>query len=163
MTAAGRRKHRPCRHRPAGGFPVDSGYFASRAMTLRRCARSSGREPGDIGRTRGRISDRPYQAGLPGRHGRHDALREMGAQAGGARRNRHPAAVEPGFPDRSGGSTSRARHHRRQDLQQRLTYTDFEHVLRAQGITHLLFSGCTTEMSACTRRCARLRPQISSV
>lgn len=26
------------------------------------------------------------------------------------------------------------------------TYTDFEHVLRAQGITHLLFSGCTTDV-----------------
>lgn len=26
------------------------------------------------------------------------------------------------------------------------TYTDFEHVLRARGITHLLFSGCTTDV-----------------
>ncbi|MBL0373617.1 cysteine hydrolase [Rhizobium sp. KVB221] len=26
------------------------------------------------------------------------------------------------------------------------TYTDFEHVLRAQGITHLLFTGCTTDV-----------------
>jgi nicotinamidase-related amidase len=26
------------------------------------------------------------------------------------------------------------------------TYTDFEHVLRAQGISHLLFSGCTTDV-----------------
>ncbi|PTE07940.1 cysteine hydrolase family protein [Mesorhizobium helmanticense] len=26
------------------------------------------------------------------------------------------------------------------------TYTDFEHVLRAQGITHLMFSGCTTDV-----------------
>jgi nicotinamidase-related amidase len=26
------------------------------------------------------------------------------------------------------------------------TYTDFEHVLRAQRITHLLFSGCTTDV-----------------
>lgn len=26
------------------------------------------------------------------------------------------------------------------------TYTDFEHVLRAQCITHLLFSGCTTDV-----------------
>lgn len=26
------------------------------------------------------------------------------------------------------------------------TYTDFEHVLRAQGITHLLFAGCTTDV-----------------
>lgn len=26
------------------------------------------------------------------------------------------------------------------------THTDFEHVLRAQGITHLLFSGCTTDV-----------------
>ena len=26
------------------------------------------------------------------------------------------------------------------------TYTDLEHVLRAQGITHLLFSGCTTDV-----------------
>jgi nicotinamidase-related amidase len=26
------------------------------------------------------------------------------------------------------------------------TYTDFEHILRAQGITHLLFSGCTTDV-----------------
>jgi nicotinamidase-related amidase len=26
------------------------------------------------------------------------------------------------------------------------TYTDFDHVLRAQGITHLLFSGCTTDV-----------------
>ncbi|MBB6470099.1 nicotinamidase-related amidase [Aminobacter lissarensis] len=26
------------------------------------------------------------------------------------------------------------------------TYTDFEHVLRAQGITHLLMSGCTTDV-----------------
>jgi len=26
------------------------------------------------------------------------------------------------------------------------TYTDLEHVLRAQGITHLIFSGCTTDV-----------------
>ncbi|CCV10731.1 isochorismatase family cysteine hydrolase [Mesorhizobium sp. STM 4661] len=26
------------------------------------------------------------------------------------------------------------------------TYTDFEHVLRARGITHLMFSGCTTDV-----------------
>lgn len=26
------------------------------------------------------------------------------------------------------------------------TYTDFEHVLRAQGITHLMFTGCTTDV-----------------
>ena len=26
------------------------------------------------------------------------------------------------------------------------TYTDFEHVLRARGITHLLFTGCTTDV-----------------
>lgn len=26
------------------------------------------------------------------------------------------------------------------------TYTDFEHILRAQGITHLMFSGCTTDV-----------------
>jgi len=26
------------------------------------------------------------------------------------------------------------------------TYTDFEHVLRAQGITHLLMAGCTTDV-----------------
>lgn len=26
------------------------------------------------------------------------------------------------------------------------TYTDFEHILRAQGITHLLFTGCTTDV-----------------
>ncbi|MBX3568977.1 MAG: cysteine hydrolase [Rhizobiaceae bacterium] len=26
------------------------------------------------------------------------------------------------------------------------TYTDFEHVLRAQGITHLMMSGCTTDV-----------------
>ncbi|PLP60326.1 cysteine hydrolase [Mesorhizobium loti] len=26
------------------------------------------------------------------------------------------------------------------------TYTDFEHVLRAQGISHLLFTGCTTDV-----------------
>lgn len=26
------------------------------------------------------------------------------------------------------------------------TYTDLEHVLRAQGITHLLFAGCTTDV-----------------
>ncbi|WP_414834022.1 cysteine hydrolase family protein [Afifella sp. YEN Y35] len=26
------------------------------------------------------------------------------------------------------------------------TYTDLEHVLRAQGITHLMFSGCTTDV-----------------
>lgn len=26
------------------------------------------------------------------------------------------------------------------------TYTDFEHVLRAQGITHLMFAGCTTDV-----------------
>ena len=26
------------------------------------------------------------------------------------------------------------------------TYTDFEHVLRSQGITHLLLSGCTTDV-----------------
>jgi nicotinamidase-related amidase len=26
------------------------------------------------------------------------------------------------------------------------TYTDLEHVLRAQGITHLLFTGCTTDV-----------------
>ena len=26
------------------------------------------------------------------------------------------------------------------------TYTDFEHVLRAKGVTHLLFSGCTTDV-----------------
>lgn len=26
------------------------------------------------------------------------------------------------------------------------THTDFEHVLRAQGITHLLFTGCTTDV-----------------
>ena len=26
------------------------------------------------------------------------------------------------------------------------TYTDFEHILRARGITHLMFSGCTTDV-----------------
>ncbi len=26
------------------------------------------------------------------------------------------------------------------------TYTDFEHILRAQGITHLMFAGCTTDV-----------------
>ena len=26
------------------------------------------------------------------------------------------------------------------------THTDLEHILRAQGITHLLFSGCTTDV-----------------
>lgn len=26
------------------------------------------------------------------------------------------------------------------------TYTEFEHVLRAQGITHLMFTGCTTDV-----------------
>lgn len=39
------------------------------------------------------------------------------------------------------------------------TYTDFELVLRARGITHLMFSGCTTDV--CVHTAARgLRPQF---
>lgn len=30
------------------------------------------------------------------------------------------------------------------------TYTDLEHVLRAQGVSHLLFSGCTTDVCVST-------------
>ena len=40
------------------------------------------------------------------------------------------------------------------------TYTDFEHVLRSQGITHLLLSGCTTDVCVHTTLQGSLRPQL---
>ena len=99
-----------------------------------------------------------YASGLPLRSCRHDTLRALEAQAGGLEGTNVLMRSSPGFEIVPEITIAPGDIIVDKIANGAFTYTDLEQVLRARGITHLLFCGCTTDV--CVHSTLR-KPQIA--